>query len=105
MRKIRKGDEVMVRAGRDKGKRGTVLRVMDGDRVLVEGINVVKRHMRPNPQKGLTGGIVEKEMPIHISNIGLYNPGESKADRVGMKYLADGKKVRYFKSNDEVVDI
>ena len=105
MSKIRKGDEVMVRAGKDKGKRGTVLRVVDAERVVVEGINLVKRHMRPNPQKGLSGGIVEKEMPIHVSNVGLYNPTGSKADRVGWKSLADGRKVRYFKSNDEVVDI
>lgn len=105
MSKIRKGDEVMVRAGKDKGKRGTVLRVVDGERILVEGINLVKRHMRPNPQRGMSGGIVEKEMPIHVSNVGLYNPAEGKADRVGSKFLADGKKVRYFKSNGEVVDI
>lgn len=105
MSKIRKGDEVMVRAGKDKGKRGTVLRVLDADRVVVEGINIVKKHMRPNPQKGMSGGIVEKEMPIHASNIGLYNPAEGKADRIGWKFLADGKKVRCFKSNDEVVDI
>ena len=105
MAKIRKGDEVMVRAGRDKGKRGTVLRVFPDDRVLVEGVNLVKRHMRPNPQRGTTGGIVEKEMPIHISSIGLYNPADNKADRIGYKFLEDGKKVRCFKSTGEVVDI
>lgn len=105
MARIRKGDEVLVRAGKDKGKRGTVLRVFDDDRLLVEGINLVKRHMKPNPQKGTSGGIVEKEMPIHLSNVGLYNPTANKADRIGFKILEDGKKVRCFKSNGEVVDI
>lgn len=105
MARIRKGDEVLVRAGKDKGKRGTVLRVFDDERLLVEGINLVKRHMKPNPQKGTSGGIVEKEMPIHASNVGLYNPTTNKADRIGYKFLEDGKKVRCFKSNGEVVDI
>jgi len=105
MAKIRKGDEVQVRTGRDAGKRGTVLEVLADGRLVVEGVNVVKRHMRPNPQRGMSGGIVEKEMPIHISNVGLYNPALNKADRVGFKILEDGKKVRYFKSNGEVVDI
>ncbi|MDX1529491.1 MAG: 50S ribosomal protein L24 [Gammaproteobacteria bacterium] len=105
MSKIRKGDEVIVIAGRDKGKRGTVSKIISADELLVEGVNVVKRHTRPNPSKGTTGGIIEKEMPIHRSNIALYNPQMSKADRVGIKRLEDGKKVRYFKSTDEVVDI
>ena len=104
MRKIRKGDDVLVRAGKDKGKRGAVLQVFPDDRVIVENVNVVKRHTRPNPTKGTSGGIVEKEMPIHVSNVGLYNPSSKKADRVGVRTLEDGRKVRYFKSNDEVVD-
>ena len=104
MRRIRKGDEVIVTAGRDKGKRGTVLRFV-GDRVAVEGVNMVKRHMKPNPQRGLGGGIVEKESPVHISNIALYNPQTGKGDRIGIRYLEDGKKVRFFKSTGEVVDI
>jgi large subunit ribosomal protein L24 len=105
MAKLRKGDEVVVRAGKDKGKRGTVLSVTPDDRVLVEGINLVKRHMKPNPQRGMSGGIVEKEMPLHISNVGLYNTLEGKGDRVGYKYLEDGKKVRIYRSTGEVVDI
>jgi len=105
MRKIRKGDEVIVRAGKDKGKRGSVIHLRDDGRVLVEGINVVKRHVKPNPQKGVTGGIVEQERPVHVSNVNLYNPMTGKGDRVGIKRLEDGKKVRFFKSNDEVVDI
>lgn len=105
MKKIRKGDEVIVIAGRDKGKRGSVSKVLFDDLLLVEGVNVVKRHTRPNPAKGTTGGIIEKELPIHRSNVALYNPQTSKADRIGIKRLEDGKKVRYFKSTDEVVDI
>lgn len=105
MKKIRKGDEVIVIAGRDKGKRGTVSRIISDEQMIVEGVNVVKRHTRPNPSKGTTGGILEKELPVHRSNIALYNPQLSKADRVGIKRLEDGKKVRYFKSTDEVVDI
>ncbi len=105
MKKIRKGDEVIVIAGRDKGKRGTVSEIVSDQQLLVEGVNVVKRHTRPNPSKGTTGGIIEKELPIHRSNVALYNPQLSKADRVGIKRLEDGKKVRYFKSTDEVVDI
>lgn len=104
MKKIRKGDQVTVIAGRDKGRRGTVLRV-DGDRVVVENINVVKRHQRPNPARNQQGGIVEKEMPIHISNVMLYNPTADKPDRVGIRTLEDGRRVRYFKSNNEVVDV
>ena len=104
MNKIRKGDDVVVLAGKDKGKRGTVLRVID-DRVVVENVNMAKKHMKPNPNKGEPGGIVDKEMPIHVSNVGLYNPLADKADRVGFKILDDGRKVRYYKSNGEVVDI
>ena len=105
MAKIRKGDEVLVRAGKDKGKRGTVLSVTPDDHVVVEGINLAKRHMKPNPQRGTSGGIVEKEMPLHISNIGIYNAIEGKAERIGYKLLEDGKKVRIYKSTGEVVDV
>jgi len=105
MNRIRKGDEVIVLTGKDKGKRGTVLRVLVNDRVVVENVNVVKRHTKPNPARGTTGGIVDKEMPIHISNVNLYNPVTNKGDRVGFRVLEDGRKVRYFKSNDEVVDV
>ncbi|NGP53266.1 50S ribosomal protein L24 [Thioalkalivibrio sp. XN8] len=105
MNRIRKGDEVIVIAGRDKGRRGTVLRIFDDERVLVENINVVKKHQRPNPQRGVAGGIVEKEMPLHASNVMLWNPVAKKGDRVGVRTLEDGKKVRYFKSNNEVVDV
>lgn len=104
MNKIRKGDEVVVTTGKDKGKRGVVLRVLDTDQLVVEGANVVKRHTRPNPMKGINGGILEKEMPIHISNVALFNAATQKADRVGFKVLEDGRKVRVFKSNGEVVD-
>ena len=103
MKKIRKGDEVIVLAGKDKGRRGTVLRSFDDDRVVVEGVNRAKRHVRPNPVKGQAGGVVEKEMPLHVSNIALVNPATQKADRVGFKVLEDGKKVRFFKSNGELV--
>lgn len=104
-RKIRKGDEVIVIAGKNKGKRGTVLRVPSSEQVVVEGVNVVKRHTKPNPQRGISGGIVEREMPVQVSNVALYNPTSKKGDRVGIKFLEDGRKVRYFKSNGEVVDI
>ena len=104
MNKIRKGDDVVVITGKDKGKRGTVLSFGDDQRVLVEGINRVKKHTKPNPMKGQPGGIVEKEMPIHVSNIALFNPASQKADRVGVKTLDDGRKVRVFRSNSEVVD-
>ena len=104
MERIRKGDEVVVLAGRDKGKRGTVLRRIDADHVVVEGVNRVKKHQRPNPMKNQTGGIVEKEMPIHISNVALFNPQTKKADRIGVKLLDDGRRVRVFKSNGEMVD-
>lgn len=103
MAKIKKGDEVIVRTGKDKGKRGTVLRVL-GERVLVENVNKVKRHTRPNPARNVTGGIVEKEASIHISNVALYNANAKKGERVGYKSLEDGRKVRYFKGSGEVVD-
>lgn len=104
MQRIKKGDEVIVTTGKDKGRRGSVMKIL-GDRVLVENINVVKKHARPNPMAGVEGGIVEKEMSIHISNVMLFNPATSKGDRVGIKTLEDGKKVRFFKSNNEVVDV
>ena len=105
MRKIRKDDEVMVITGRDKGKQGRVIKVIaDDDRVVVENINVVKRHTKPNPQQNKAGGIIEKEMPIHISNVQIVNPMTGKPDRVGFKTLEDGKKVRILKSNKEVLD-
>ena len=104
MQRIKKGDEVVVLAGRDKGKRGTVLRRVDAQYVLVEGVNRVKKHQRPNPMKGVTGGIVDKDLPIHVSNVALFNPATKKADRVGVKTLQDGRKVRIFKANDEQVD-
>jgi large subunit ribosomal protein L24 len=104
MRKIKKGDDVIVIAGKDKGKRGTVLRVVDLEHVLVEGANRVKKHQRPNPMKGATGGIVDKEMPLHVSNVAIFNPGTKKADRVGTRLLDDGRRVRCYKSNGEVID-
>jgi large subunit ribosomal protein L24 len=104
MNKIRKNDDVIVIAGKDKGKRGTVTRVLANERVVVENVNMVKRHTKPNPNKGVAGGIVEKEAPIHISNIALFNPVSKQADRVGIKVLEDGRKVRIYKSNNEVVD-
>jgi large subunit ribosomal protein L24 len=105
MQRIRKGDEVVVISGRDKGKRGTVLRRVDAEHVVVEGINRVKKHQRPNPMKGQTGGIVDKDMPIHVSNVALFNAASQKADRVGFKLLPDGRKVRVFRSNGEQVDV
>ena len=104
MLRIKKGDEVVVISGRDKGKRGTVLRRVDAEHVVVEGVNRVKKHLRPNPMKNITGGIVDKDMPIHVSNIALFNPATQKADRVGFKALENGRKVRVFKSNGEQVD-
>lgn len=104
MNKIRKGDDVVVIAGKDKGKRGTVLGRVDDEGLLVEGVNRVKKHTKPNPMKGQPGGIVEKELPIHVSNVALFNPATQKADRVGFKALGDGRKVRVFKSSGEVVD-
>lgn len=105
MEKIKKGDDVIVLCGKDKGKRGSVLRVLEDERAIVEGINTVKRHTKANPNAGVTGGIIDKDLPINISNIALFNPVTKKGDRVGFKILEDGKKVRYFKSNNEVVDI
>ncbi|TCV83758.1 50S ribosomal protein L24 [Sulfurirhabdus autotrophica] len=105
MNKIRKGDDVVIITGKDKGKRGTVLQMLDLDRILVEGANKVKKHQKPNPMKGSTGGIVEKEMPLHISNVALFNPATQKADRVSIKVLEDGRKVRAFKSNGEILDV
>ncbi|MEO8631151.1 MAG: 50S ribosomal protein L24, partial [Betaproteobacteria bacterium] len=99
MRKIKKGDDIIVITGKDKGKRGAVLRILDAEQVLVEGINVVKKHQRPNPMKGATGGIVDKEMPLHISNVAIYNPVSKKADRVGVKIMEDGRSVRIYRSN------
>ena len=104
MQRIRKGDEVVVIAGRDKGKRGVVLTRIDEQHVTVEGVNVVKKHVRPNPMKGVTGGIVDKDMPIHVSNVALFNPATKKADRSGVKKLEDGRKVRIFKANGEQVE-
>jgi large subunit ribosomal protein L24 len=103
MDKIRKGDEIVVIAGKDKGKRGTVAKRVDAEHLLVEGINRVKKHVKPNPVKGVVGGVVDKDMPLHISNVSLYNPVTKKADRVGFKQLEDGTKVRIFKSSGEQV--
>ncbi|MBK1716310.1 50S ribosomal protein L24 [Thiocystis violacea] len=105
MKKIKKGDDVMVITGKDKGKRGTVLRVVDDEHVVVENINIARKHQKANPQAGEPGGIVDKSMPIHVSNVALYNPLKGSADRVGFKTLDDGRKVRVFKSNGEVVDV
>ena len=104
MNKIRKGDEVVVIAGREKGRRCTVIKVLPNERVLVENVNMVKRHTRPNPQRGVQGGIVETEAALHLSNVMWWNPATKKGDRVGVRALADGRRVRFFKSNDEVVD-
>ena len=104
MNKIRKGDGVIVITGKDKGKRGVVLSCVDGEHLLVEGVNRVKKHTKPNPMKGQQGGIIDVEMPIQISNVALFNPATQKADRVGIRTLDDGRKVRVFKSNGEVVD-
>jgi len=105
MQRLRKGDEVIVITGKDKGRRGTVLNVMENDRILVESVNVVKKHQKPNPNAGVPGGIIEKEMPLDVSNVMLFNPQTGKGDRVGFKTLEDGRKVRVFKSNKEVVDV
>jgi len=105
MKRIRKGDTVVITAGRDKGRTGTVVRVLDGERLLVENVNMVKKHQKPNPARGVTGAIVPKEAPVHASNVSLWNPATKKADRVGVRTLEDGRKVRYFKSNGEVVDV
>ena len=103
MNKIRKGDQVIVLTGRDKGKRGVVSQRVDEDRLVIDGVNIVKKHVKPNPMKGATGGIVEKTMPIHQSNIAIYNPATGKADRVGIKLLADKTKVRVFRSSGDEV--
>ena len=105
MRKLKKGDEVIVITGKDKGKRGSVLQVFaDEGKLLVDNINVVKKHQKPNPNAGVAGGIVDKTMPIQVSNVAIYNQATGKADRVGFKTLEDGRKVRFFKSNNEVID-
>jgi large subunit ribosomal protein L24 len=104
MNKLRQGDEVIVLAGKDKGKQGKIITLIENKKILVEGINRVKKHQKGNPNAGVQGGIIDKDMPINISNVGLYNPETKKADRVGFKFLDDGKKVRYFKSTNEVVD-
>ena len=104
MQKIRKGDQVIVITGRDKGKTGAVIGIPSDHKLVVEGINVARKHQRPNPMKGVSGGIIEKSMPIHISNVALVNPATNKGDKVGFKLLADGRKVRFFKSNNEVID-
>jgi len=105
MNKIRKGDHVVVLTGKDKGKRGAVLRRVDDEHVVVEGVNKVKKHAKPNPLKNQPGGIIDKEMPIDVSNVALLNPQTQKADRVGFKIMPDGRKVRVFKSNGEMVDV
>ena len=105
MRKIKKGDDVIVITGKDKGKRGSVLNVRADDRVVVQNVNMAKRHTKPNPARGAAGGIIEREMPIHVSNVALFNSVTGKGDRVGIKELEDGRKVRYFKSNGEVLDV
>ena len=104
MRKIRKGDQVIVLTGRDKGKRGTVLSTPEENKLVVEGVNVARKHQKPVPMKGISGGIVEKSLSIHVSNVALINPATNKGDKVGFKMLADGRKVRFFKSNNEVID-
>lgn len=105
MQKIKKGDDVIVIAGKDKGRRGTVVRVLrDNEKVVVENVNMIKKHVKPNPQRGESGGIQEKEAPLHISNIAHYNPATAKADRIGIKVLEDGRKARFYKSNNELVD-
>ena len=104
MKKLKKGDSIIVIAGKDKGKKGEILRVIEPDKLVVSSINLAKKHVKPNPNKGESGGIIEKEMPIHISNVMMLNPISKKGDRIGFKSLEDGKKVRVYKSNKEVVD-
>ena len=103
-KKIRQGDEVIVIAGKDKGRRGRVARVRSDGRVVVENVNIARKHQKPNPNAGVPGGIIEMEMPINVSNVMVFNPVTQRGDRVGFKTLEDGRKVRYFKSNDEVLD-
>ena len=105
MKRLRKGDQVVVLSGKDKGRKGSIVRVLTTGSVLVEGVNMVKKHQRANPQRNQAGGILEKEMPLHGSKVAIWNPGSSKADRVGVKTLADGKRVRFLKSNNEVLDV
>jgi large subunit ribosomal protein L24 len=105
MQKIKKGDDVVVRTGKDKGKSGRVAKVLKDNKIVVEGINQAKKNQKPNPNAGVTGGIIVKDMPINISNVGIYNPTTKKPDRIGFRFLEDGKKVRYFKSTNEVVDV
>ena len=105
MKKLKKGDSIIVIAGKDKGKKGEILRVIEPDKLVVSSINLAKKHVKPNPNKGESGGIIEKEMPIHISNVMMLNPISKKGDRIGFKSLEDGKKVRVYKSNKEVIDI
>ena len=104
MKKLRKGDEVVVLSGKDKGRTGTIGEIRPDGTVLVAGVNVAKKHQRGNPQRNHPGGIVDKELPLHVSKVAIWNPGAKKGDRVGIRTLADGRRVRYFKSNDEVVD-
>jgi large subunit ribosomal protein L24 len=105
MQKIRKGDQVIVLSGRDKGRRGAVIQVLTGGRVIVESVNMAKKHTKPNPQLGKPGGIIEKEMPLAVSKVAVWNAAAKKADRIGVKTLADGKRVRFFKSNGEMLDV
>ena len=104
MRKIKRGDQVVVITGKDTGKRGPVLGIPSDEKLVIDGVNVAKKHQKPNPMKGIQGGIIEKAMPIHISNVALVNPATNQGDKVGFKLLADGRKVRFFKSNNEVID-
>jgi large subunit ribosomal protein L24 len=105
MKKLRKGDQVVVLSGKDKGRTGAINQVLANDTVLVEGLNVSKKHQRPHPQRNQPGGIIEQQMPLHVSKVAIWNTGSSKADRVGVKTLADGKRVRFLKSNNEVLDV
>ena len=105
MKRLRKGDQVVVLSGKDKGRKGAITRMLADGKVLVEGVNLVKKHQRPNPQRQQAAGIVEKEMPLHASKVAIWNSGSSKADRIGVKSLADGKRVRFLKSNNEVLDV
>ncbi len=105
MNKIKTGDDVIIIAGKDKGKRGSVLKIIDNERVVVEGANMAKKHVKPNPNAGESGGIIDKEMPLHISNVAVFNSATGKADRIGIKVLEDRRRVRYFKSTNEVVDV
>ena|SRR5262245_14945750 len=105
MKKLRKGDQVVVLSGKDKGRTGAITMILTNDTVLIEGVNVSKKHQRGNPQKNQPGGLLDKEMPLHISKVAIWNAGSKKADRVGVKTLADGKRVRFLKSNNEVLDV